>query len=208
MLKQFHIEMIQLTLGEKFSSRALDKIIAANLYQDRFLAQIGHDEYHFDGNAFDKSYAYLEEQRALTVSSLMANDAPSAWSAFGRLTHTAQDFYSHSNYVDLWLSCQPEGTIPTPSEIDPVDPDLINTRALRSGKVYLPLEALYHFHVLRPLLMHILPRDSHAWMNLDSPKQGSNFAYAFQAALKRTKIEFKKTTKELPEDLFVLFVDK
>ncbi len=208
MLKQFHIEMIQLALGEKFSARALDKIVEANLNQDRLRGQVGHDEYHFDSNAFEKSYAYIEEQRALTISSLMTNDAPLAWSAFGRLTHTAQDFYAHSNYIDLWLSIHSGGTIPTPPEIDPVDPDLINTRALRSGRVYLPLEVLYHFHVLRPWLMRILPRDSHAWMNLDSPQQGSNFAYAFQAAVKRTKIEFEKTTKNLPKDLFALFVDK
>ncbi len=45
-------------------------------------------------------------------------------------------------------------------------------------------------------------------MNLNSPKQGSNFAYAFQAAVKRTKIEFEKTMKDLPEDLRRLFVDK
>ena len=208
MLKPFHIEMTRLALGEKFSSNALEKIIAANLYQDRLLAQIGHDEYHFDGNAFEKSYAYVEEQRALTVSSLQSNDALSAWSAFGRLTHAVQDFYSHSNYVDLWLSFQSDGAIPTPSEIDPIEPDLIDTPALRSGVVYLPLEAFYHFHVMRPLLMRILPRDSHAWMNLDSPKQGSNFAYAFQAAVKRTKIEFEKTMKDLPEDLRRLFVDQ
>jgi len=200
--------MTRLALGEKFSSNALEKIIAANLYQDRLLAQIGHDEYHFDGNAFEKSYAYVEEQRALTISSLQSNDALSAWSAFGRLTHAVQDFYSHSNYVDLWLSVQSDGAIPTPSEIDPIEPDLIDTPALRSGVVYLPLEAFYHFHVMRPLLMRILPRDSHAWMNLDSPKQGSNFAYAFQAAVKRTKIEFEKTMKDLPEDLRRLFVDQ
>jgi hypothetical protein len=208
MLKPFHIEMTRLALGEEFSSNALEKIIAANLYQDRLLGQIGHDEYHFDGNAFERSYAYVEEQRALTVSSLIANDALSAWSAFGRLTHAVQDFYAHSNYVDLWLSCQPEASVPMPSEIDPFDPDLINTSALRSGVVYFPLEAFYHFHVLRPLLMRILPRDSHAWMNLDSPKQGPNFAYAFQAGVKRTKIEFEKTMKDLPKDLLRLFVDK
>jgi hypothetical protein len=208
MLKPFHIEMTRLAVGEQFSSDALEKIIAANLYQDRLLGQIGHDEYHFDGNAFEKSYAYIEEQRALTVSSLRSNDALSAWSAFGRLTHAVQDFYSHSNYVDLWLSFQSDGAVPTPSEIDPIEPDLIDTPALRSGVVYLPLEAFYHFHILRPLLMRILPRDSHAWMNLDSPKQGSNFAYAFQAAVKRTKIEFDKITNELPRHLFALFVDK
>jgi hypothetical protein len=208
MLKPFHIEMTRLALDEHFSSNALEKITDANLYQDRVLGQIGHEEYHFDGNAFEKSYAYVEEQRALTVSSLMANDAPSAWSAFGRLTHAVQDFYSHSNYVDLWLSCQPDGAVPTPSEIDPLDPDLINTPALRSGTIYLPLEAFYHFHMLRPLLLRILPRDSHAWMNLDSPKQGPNFAYAFHAALKRTKIEFEKTTLGFSEEMRRLFLDR
>ena len=198
---------MHLSLGEKFSSHALEKIIKANVNQDRLRGQIGHAEYHFDNNAFEKSYVYIEEQRALTVSSLMANDVSSAWSAFGRLTHTAQDFYAHSNYIDLWLSCQPDGAIPTPSEVNPLDPDLINTRALRSGKVYL-LELLSLTRLLKPLVMPLLPRDAHAWMNLDFPEQGSNFKYAFQAALKRTKIEFERTTQNLPEDLFALFVDK
>jgi hypothetical protein len=208
MLKPYHIEMTRLALGEQFNPNALEKIIAANLYQDRLLGQIGHDEYHFDGNAFEKSYAYVEEQRALTVSSLRANDALSAWSAFGRLTHAVQDFYAHSNYVDLWLACQSNGAVPTPSEIDPFDPDLINTPALRSGFIYLPLEAFYHFHVLRPLLMRILPRDSHAWMNIDSPKQGSNFDYVFQAAIKRTRIEFEKTISGFSQEMCRLFLDR
>jgi hypothetical protein len=206
MLKPFHVEMTRLAVGENFSSNALEKIIEANLYQDRLLGQIGHDEYHFDGNAFEKSYAYVEEQRALTVSSLMTNDSLSAWSAFGRLTHAVQDFYSHSNYVDLWLSRHTDGSVPTPSEIAPLDPDLINAPALRSGKIYL-LEALNLIRPLKPLVKYLLPLDAHAWMNLDSPKQGPNFAYAFQAAVKRTKIEFEKTTKALPVNLYALFVD-
>jgi hypothetical protein len=55
MLKPYHVEMTRLAVGEQFSANALEKIIAANLHQDRLLAQIGHDEYHFDGNAFEKS---------------------------------------------------------------------------------------------------------------------------------------------------------
>ena len=207
MLKPFHVEMMQLALDEKFSSRALETMIKANLDQDRLRGQIGHDEYHFDNNAFEKSYAYIEEQRALTVSSLMANDLASAWSAFGRLTHTAQDFYAHSNYIDLWLACQPDGALPTPPEVDPLDPDLIHTRALRSGRVYL-LELLSFIPILKPLVMPLLPRDAHGWMNLDSPAQGLNFQYAFQAGVKRTKIEFERTTQDLPGDLLALFLDK
>jgi hypothetical protein len=207
MLKPIHVEMIHLALDDTFSRRALQAIIAANLYQDRPRAQIGHPEYHFDDNAFEKSYAYIEAQRALTISSLMANDVPSAWSAFGRLIHTAQDFYSHSNYVDLWLSIQPNGAIPAPSEIDPLDLDLISSRALRSGRIY-PLDYLAFIPVLKLLVVPLLPRDSHAWMNLDSAARGPNFPYAFQAAVKRTKIEFERTTNQLPGELFRLFVDQ
>ena len=205
MLRPFHIEMMHLALEGTFSSRALDKIIKANLNQDRLLGQIGHDEYHFDNNAFDKSHAYIEEQRALTISSLMVNDIRSAWAAFGRLTHTAQDFYAHSNYIGLWLAQQPE-TI-APQEVNPMDVDLINSPALRSGKVYL-LEALTFIPPLKPLIMPRLPCDAHGWMNLDSPERGPNFRYAFQAAVKRTKIEFKRTTSELPGEVLQLFVGK
>jgi hypothetical protein len=207
MLEHFHTEIMHLALDDKFSSRALQKMIQANLNQDRLRGQIGHDEYHFDNNAFEKSYVYLEEQRALTISLLMANDAPAAWSAFGRLTHTVQDFYAHSNYIDLWLGRQPDGALPTPSEIDPIAPDLINTCALRSGKVYF-LEVLTLINPLKSIVMLLLPRDAHAWMNIDSPEQGPNFKYAFQAAVKRTKIEFEKTTRDLPSKLVGLFMDK
>lgn len=207
MLRDYHIEMMHLALDRTFSPRALEKIIAANVYQDRLLGQIGHDEYHFDNNAFDKSHAYIEEQRALAVSSLMADHAPSAWSAFGRLTHTAHDFYAHSNYIALWLAHKRDGALPTPTEVDPMDSDFIHSGALRSGKVYW-IEILTLISSLRPLVVSILPRDSHGWMNLDSPDRGPNFKYAFQAAVKRTTIEFEKTTKDLPADLFRLFVDK
>jgi hypothetical protein len=207
MLRAYHIEMMHLALDRTFSPFALEKIIAANLHQDRLLGQIGHDEYHFDNNAFDKSYAYIEEQRALAVSALMANRAPSAWSAFGRLTHTAHDFYAHSNYIALWLARQPQGTRLSPAEVDPVDSDFLHSGALRSGKVYW-IEILTLIAPLRPLVISILPRDSHGWMNLDSPDRGPDFKYVFQAAVKRTTIEFEKTTKDLPEDLFRLFVDK
>jgi hypothetical protein len=53
-----------------------------------------------------------------------------------------------------------------------------------------------------------LPRDAHGWMNLDSPERGPNFEYAFQAGVKRTRIEFEKTTQALPQELLTLFVEK
>ena len=207
MLKPVHAQITRKGLAGKFSARALAAIVGANLKQDRFLALIGHDEFHFDSNAFARSYTYLEEQRRLTRSALEANHVPSAWSAFGRLIHTAQDFYAHSNYIDLWLALQPEGTQPSPADVDPLHPDLIHAPALRSGKVY-TLELLTFIPGLKSLAMSLLPRDAHGWMNIDSPERSSNFPYAFQAALKRTRIEYRRTTENLPGDLVALFVGK
>jgi hypothetical protein len=205
MLRRFHIEMMHLALDESFDPRALERVIESNLYQDRLLGLIGHDEYHFDNSAFEKSYAYVEEQRAQTLSSLNSQKVTSAWSAFGRMTHAVQDFYAHSNYVELWLARQREGV--PPHEVESMDKDLLYSPSLRSGKVYV-LEVLTLVAPLKPLVMSILPRDAHAWVNLDAPENGPNFPYAFQAAVKRTRIEFEKTTRDLPADLLALFVGR
>lgn len=218
MLTRYHIAILSDALADCFSSRALSAIFKANVNQDRLSGQFGHDEFHFDNNSFEKSYAYIEEQRALIISSLKTNNAISAWSAFGRLTHSAQDFYAHSNYITLWLSrfdnsprskAEWGGEMPpAPPEIDPVDLTLLNSPDLRSSKVYYPLDALYFIRPLRPYVLSRIPRDSHAWMNLDSPAQGFKFDYAMQAAIKRTKIEFDKTTLGFSEEMFRLFLDR
>lgn len=208
MFPKIHAEILKQALSDFFSAAALEKIIQANVYQDRIAGQIGHDEYHFDNNAFEKSYAYIEEQRALVISSLQARDILSAWSAFGRLTHTAQDFYAHSNYIDLWVAIQPDGAVPTTSEVDPVDEDLLYSRALRSGKLYYPLEVFGFIKLLNPIIKPLLPRDSHTWMNLDSPEQGPHFAFAYQAAVKRTKWEFEKISARVTDEQFTAFVNK
>ncbi len=207
MLPRYHAKITREALKDLFHTSALEQIVKANLYQDRLTAQIGHDEFHFDNNAFDKSYAYIEEQRGLVIAALRSNDISSAWAAFGRLTHTAQDFYAHSNYIDLWISIHTDGSHPASSEVDPVDPTLIDHRELCSGKIYLPLEVFSFVKYLKPLVMPLLPRDSHAWMNLDSPEQGPNFSFAFHAAVKRTKLEFEKTIAGLSSELVAVFVD-
>ena len=208
MLKQIHEKILRRAVGETFSARALEAITAANLHQDILPAQIGHDEYHFDNNALERSRSYIEEQRSLITPAIERGQGLTAWQAFGRLTHSAQDFYSHSNYVDLWLACQPTGMEPAPSEIDPVDDALIENPALRSGKFYYPLEAFSFVPGLRRLVKPLLPRDSHAWMNLDSARSGPLFEFAFQAAIKRTKYEFDATTKSMTKSMKTVFTDK
>ena len=202
------MEILSDALADCFSARALAAISKANVNQDRLSGLFGHDEFHFDNNAFERSYAYIEGQRALIVSSLKANQAASAWAAFGRLTHTAHDFYAHSNYITLWLSRLNGETPPALHEVDPVDLTLLNSPDLRSGKVYYPFEILYYIRPLRQFALSHIPRDSHAWMNLDSPEQGFKFDYAMQAAIKRTKIEFDKTTLGFSDEMCRLFLDK
>jgi len=92
--------------------------------------------------------------------------------------------------------------------MDPVEPAILESDALRSGKLYYPLELFSFIKPLRPLILPLLPRDSHAWMNIDSPEQGYKFDYVMQASIKRTAIEFEKTVKELREDRVELFVDR
>ena len=208
MLTRYHIEILSDALADCFSSRALAAISKANINQDRLSGLFGHDEFHFDNNAFEKSYDYIEEQRALIVSALKANQAASAWAAFGRLTHTAHDFYAHSNYITLWLSRLDAETPLAPSEVDPVDLTLLNSPDLRSSRMYYPLDVLYFIRPLRQFALSRIPRDSHAWMNLDSPEQGFKFDYAMQAATKRTKIEFDKTTLGFSEEMCRLFLDR
>jgi hypothetical protein len=216
MLIQYHVSITRKALSEQFSPRALKTILSANLKQDDLLTgQIGHDEYHYDNNAIAASDRYLEEQRALTLSAMQNDDLPGAWSAFGRLVHTAQDFYAHSNYVDLWLSRFPGGddvhnngqTPLPPSEIAPLMDELVHSPDLRTGKLYYPWEVLAFLPGIKQLVIPLMPKDSHARMQLDSPARGERFTYAFEAAVKRTRHEFDQTVAGLSSGQEALFTD-
>ena len=206
MLIPIHDEMTREALGSRFSPRALEIILAANRKQDTLSRQIGHDEYHFDNNAIDEGNRYIVEQRGLVIASLLSPGVLSAWIAFGRLLHTVQDFYSHTNYVPLWLD-QFNGTPPAPPEIDPVQRSLIQSPSLHSGKIRFPLDVLYFVPFLHKFALDLSPPDSHAKMNLDSPKQGPRFAYARAAAVKRTVYEFELLEKILIPEMITKFTD-
>ncbi|MDO8753072.1 MAG: hypothetical protein Q7J80_04175 [Anaerolineales bacterium] len=206
MLIPIHEEMTREALSARVSPRALEVMIAANCKQDSLRGQIGHDEYHFDNNAIDAGHRYISEQRGFVISSLLSSEMLSAWSAFGRLTHTAQDFYAHTNYISMWLN-QYKDASPAPPEIDPVQENLVESPSLHSGKIYIPMDVFYFVPFLRKLSLALLPRDSHGRMNLDSPKQGPRFEYARSAAVKRTQYEFEELEKILTPEMFSKFVD-
>lgn len=205
MLADQHIAITRRALEPHFSRAALETIIKANLRQDSLSGLIGHPEYHFDDNAFEASRAYMDEQRRMISESLLRGDTASAHAAFGRLLHTAQDFYAHTDYAARWLSRFEGGTLPPPPEIDPVDPGLLASPDLRSGKVAHLAEALVLVPALKSLILPRLPEDSHARMNLDSPASGPLFEYAFEAAVKRTVYEFEQVKVQLTDALIECF---
>jgi hypothetical protein len=104
----------------------------------------------------------------------------------------------------MWLD---RHSAPPPPEIDPVIKDLLESPSLHSGKLYMPMDWLYFVPFLRKLALALLPSDSHAKMNLDSPAQGLKFEYARAAAVKRTLYEFELLEKILTPEMFSKFVD-
>ncbi|MCF6278093.1 MAG: hypothetical protein L3J16_05000 [Anaerolineales bacterium] len=205
MLPPHHRTALQEVLENKISPRALKAITTANVRQDALRGQIGHDEYHFDNNALAQSYAYIETNRTLIAPALKQGRVTAAWAAFGRLTHTAQDFYAHTNYIRLWMAQFDADSLPPVAAVPHADPNLLRHPELHSGKLYYPLELLSYIPPLRRFILPRLPKDSHAWMNLDSPKQSAAFDYAYAAAVRQTADEWDKTVENLSEELLAAF---
>lgn len=191
----YHRQVLAEAVGEQVSARALAAMGDANVGQDS-LRGLLHYAWHFDDSLFAEGLACIEQWRGEAAT---ATDPAAAWAAFGRLTHAAQDFYSHSNYVALWRAQFAAGAAPPVAAMDGLDPALLKDGRLMSGRVYLPWEALSFVPGLRGLAKRLLPRDAHAWMNLDRPGTGPLFPYSLEAARQRTRAEFDRTLAAIGE---------
>lgn len=60
-----------------------------------------HSAFHCDGENFDGAQARLSELKNETISHLKAGKAADAQRALGSALHTLQDFYSHSNWIEM-----------------------------------------------------------------------------------------------------------
>ena len=199
MHKIYHVELIRKAVGNAFTPQALEQIISANLGQDSLLNLLkGH--YHFDANGYRGAYRYVRKQEAEIFRRLKKGSAPAARAAFGRLTHALQDFYAHTNYVAMWLAKNSDFDLENGVPVPPDDPDILESSQLKAARVYYPLEALTIFPKLVPHLKRILPADSHANMNVDSPASGRLFPFAMSAALRRTEIIFETTCSRIVDE--------
>ncbi|KAE9990074.1 hypothetical protein EG327_001885 [Venturia inaequalis] len=87
---------------QKVITRAMSEarvaIASANADVDR---DWDHSAFHCDGENFDGAQARLSELKKETISKLKDGKATDAQKALGSALHTLQDFYSHSNWIEM-----------------------------------------------------------------------------------------------------------
>ena len=84
----------------------LKQVVSSNIGEDStgdfgLLGPAYHEENHFDACAFRESSRNIQVKYISAMGKTAANDPFGAASIFGKLLPTVQDFYSHSNWVEL-----------------------------------------------------------------------------------------------------------
>ncbi|XP_018554392.1 von Willebrand factor A domain-containing protein 7 [Lates calcarifer] len=90
----------QTRLGRGFW-RAVGEVVKSNAAMD-FLSSTRSDPvYHFDSERVESAMGMLRQFWAQTLLSVRAKEYQSARHRLGQLFHSLQDFYSHSNWVEM-----------------------------------------------------------------------------------------------------------
>ena len=80
--------------------QAIERIVGGNRWVDKRVNQ-RFSRMHFDGENFDAGQAFIQERLRIVELALSNNDAHKARFYLGQALHTLQDFYAHSNWVEL-----------------------------------------------------------------------------------------------------------
>uniref|UniRef100_A0A3P9NGV8 von Willebrand factor A domain containing 7 n=1 Tax=Poecilia reticulata TaxID=8081 RepID=A0A3P9NGV8_POERE len=91
---------VSLELGRGFW-RAVRDVVNSNANMDLKSATKYNPVYHFDSERIDDSIAKLREFWTRIILSVRAKEYASARHSLGQLSHALQDFYSHSNWVEM-----------------------------------------------------------------------------------------------------------
>ncbi len=167
-----HREISQAGLSaqlKNFTPQDIATIVNANLDQDKWDEGQPHPEYHFDNNKLLAGKVYVDSQYALIRAT---SNPQEALEAFGKILHAQQDFYAHTNFVELYRDYfhQHSGHYPLPREI-PLYQDALKNPQLRTilqtqlksgefSRAEFILKDLFH-------LNH--DPNSHEMMNKDGP---------------------------------------
>uniref|UniRef100_UPI0037E839E5 von Willebrand factor A domain-containing protein 7-like n=1 Tax=Semicossyphus pulcher TaxID=241346 RepID=UPI0037E839E5 len=94
-----HVEK-QTTLGRGFW-RAVGEVVNSNAAMDFLSSTRADPVYHFDSERVDSATGMLRQFWAQMLLSVRAKEYQSARHSLGQLFHSLQDFYSHSNWVEM-----------------------------------------------------------------------------------------------------------
>ena len=178
-------------LTDNFSAAALKEIVNHNIRQDAIKNQLFHDEIHFDNNKFVEGNQLILDLHDCCVDSIKQGIYADARSAFGKITHTAQDFYAHSNYARLYEVLIENQTPNNNHNLDCLSPAILKSSFLKSHTVSFPFDYLCIIPLFARWFSKYFPEDSHARMNLDTPQSDGPFDLAYQLAVIRTRIEYQ-----------------
>jgi hypothetical protein len=84
----------------------------------------GQDEFHFDDCEFDGAAAFIRDRYRAAQDALVGGDLFAVGDYFGMALHPAQDFYSHSNWVELGFPRTPDN--PATPVIEVSQSDLVD----------------------------------------------------------------------------------
>ena len=88
-----------LSLSWKDYKKAIERISDSNRLVDILL--FWKEEYHFDSESFSKGAYRISSLKYAALEAVNKEDYVSARNYVGKLLHTIQDFYSHSNWVEF-----------------------------------------------------------------------------------------------------------
>lgn len=201
MLSKYHIELTEKSLGSFFTSTSLREMTRANVGQDSLSSLFGVEaRRHVCDCTVDESFAYVNEEHAV-IAELAQQPGEEARqrAALGRLLHTVQDFYAHTNYVALWVAERGD-TTSLESGGGELDPQLLAHPQLQIAQWLTWREPFYYVPVVGQAMRRVwLPKDSHEAINLDSPKSGSHFYLAMASARQRTLREYARAVAAIRE---------
>uniref|UniRef100_A0A3P8U7B2 von Willebrand factor A domain containing 7 n=1 Tax=Amphiprion percula TaxID=161767 RepID=A0A3P8U7B2_AMPPE len=81
--------------------RAVGEVVKSNAAMDFLSSTMSDPVYHFDSEQVDSSIVMLRLFWTQTVLSVRTKEYQSARRSLGQLFHSLQDFYSHSNWVEM-----------------------------------------------------------------------------------------------------------
>ena len=92
-------ELARLKINKERLSRTIETITQANTNRD--LLEARQYATHFHNEEINEGARLVSQRLEAAVTSVQTEDYQSARESFGALLHTVQDFYSHSNWIEI-----------------------------------------------------------------------------------------------------------